>query len=103
MPKGNKPKYIARAKKEDDSDYMQTIGAAWPFKEGEGLVIKLDLMPTNAVSHYLAFGQVGTSMHRHNIGKLCLKKFLERNNWSSKSASLRHHKTETGLASMPIW
>ena len=47
MPKGNKPKYIARAKKDEDSDYMQTIGAAWPFKEGEGLVIKLDLVPTN--------------------------------------------------------
>ena len=47
MSKGNKPKYIARAKKTDDNDYMQTIGAAWPFKEGEGLVVKLDVTPMN--------------------------------------------------------
>lgn len=47
MSKGSKPKYIARAKQRDDNDYMQTIGAAWPFKEGEGLVVKLDLTPTN--------------------------------------------------------
>ncbi len=47
MSKGSKPKYIARAKKEESSDHMQTIGAAWPFKEGEGLVIKLDMTPTN--------------------------------------------------------
>ena len=47
MPKGNKPKFIARAKKAEESDYMQTIGAAWPFKEGGGLVIKLDMLPTN--------------------------------------------------------
>ena len=47
MAKGNKPVMIARAKHEEDSDYMQTIGAAWDFKEGEGLVVKLNFIPTN--------------------------------------------------------
>ena len=45
--KGKKPQFIARAKRSDDSDYMQTIGAAWNFKEGEGLVVKLELVPTD--------------------------------------------------------
>ena len=45
MPKGNKPKYIARARQGEDSEYMTTIGAAWEFKEGDGLVVKLHFMP----------------------------------------------------------
>ena len=47
MAKGSKPTYIARAKQTADSDVMVTIGAAWPFKEGNGLVVKLQLTPTN--------------------------------------------------------
>ncbi len=49
MPKGNKPSFIVRAKTDEDSDYMQTIGAAWDFKDPkrEGLVVKLKLVPTN--------------------------------------------------------
>ena len=45
--KGSKPQYIARAKTNDDPDYMQTIGAAWNFKEGDGWVVKLQVVPTN--------------------------------------------------------
>ena len=45
--KGQKPKYVARAKQVPASDYMQTIGAAWPFREGEGLVVKLHSLPVN--------------------------------------------------------
>ena len=45
--KGNKPQFIARSKRSEDSDYMQTIGAAWNFKEGEGLVVKLEVVPTD--------------------------------------------------------
>lgn len=44
---GRKPQYIARAKQAPDSEFMQTIGAAWPFKEGDGLVVKLQFVPTN--------------------------------------------------------
>ena len=47
MPKGNKPKYIARAKQDPEGDYMQTIGAAWDFKDGEGYVVKLQFIPVN--------------------------------------------------------
>ena len=47
MAKGSKPVFIARAKQAVDSDVMVTIGAAWRFKEGEGLVVKLQLLPTN--------------------------------------------------------
>lgn len=43
---GRQPKYIARAKQAPDSDFMVTIGAAWPFKEGDGLVVKLQMTPT---------------------------------------------------------
>ncbi len=46
-PKGSKPTYIARARQGPDSEYMQTIGAAWPFNEGDGLVVNLQFVPTN--------------------------------------------------------
>ena len=46
-PKGAKPTYNARARASPDSDYMQTIGAAWPFNEGDGLVVNLQFVPTN--------------------------------------------------------
>jgi hypothetical protein len=45
-PKGSKPIYNARAKQTPDSDMMITIGAAWPFNEGDGLVVKLQQTPT---------------------------------------------------------
>jgi len=44
---GRKPQYIARAKQHPDSEFMQTIGAAWSFKEGSGLVVKLQFIPAN--------------------------------------------------------
>jgi len=45
--KGSKPPYFARVKRSGESEYMQTVGAAWHFKEGEGLVVKLELIPTD--------------------------------------------------------
>jgi hypothetical protein len=46
-PKGAKPIYNARVKQNPDSDFMVTIGAAWPFNQGDGLVVQLNLIPTN--------------------------------------------------------
>jgi len=46
-PKGNKPVYNARVRQKPDSDVMMTIGAAWPFNEGDGLVVRLQMTPTN--------------------------------------------------------
>jgi hypothetical protein len=49
MPKGNRPVYNARAKVGVDSDgnnVMRTIGAAFAFKEGDGLVVNLQMLPT---------------------------------------------------------
>jgi hypothetical protein len=46
-PKGSKPVYVARARQGPESEYMQTIGAAWPFNEGDGLVVTLQFIPTN--------------------------------------------------------
>jgi hypothetical protein len=45
-PKGNPPVYVARAKQSPDSDFMQTIGAAWSFNQGDGLVVTLHFIPT---------------------------------------------------------
>jgi len=47
MPKGNKPKLRARAKQDPNENHIQTIGAAWEFKDGEGLAVKLQFIPTN--------------------------------------------------------
>ena len=44
-PKGSRPVYNARAKQSPDNDYMTTIGAAWAFNEGDGLVVKLNFLP----------------------------------------------------------
>jgi hypothetical protein len=46
-PRGNKPQYVVRAKQAPDSEFMQTIGAAWPFNEGDGFVVKLHSLPIN--------------------------------------------------------
>jgi hypothetical protein len=45
-PRGNKPLDIARARQTPESEVMVTIGAAWPFNEGDGLVVKLQMIPT---------------------------------------------------------
>jgi hypothetical protein len=45
--RGNRPQYIARAKQDPEKDFMMTIGAAWPFREGDGFVLKLHSLPTN--------------------------------------------------------
>jgi len=44
-PKGNKPVYVVRARQGPDSEFMTTIGAAWRFNEGDGLVVKLNFLP----------------------------------------------------------
>ncbi len=44
-PKGSRPVYNARAKQTPDGEFMTTIGAAWPFHEGDGLVVKLNFLP----------------------------------------------------------
>ena len=46
MSKGAKPIYLAKCKQTADSDFMHTLGAAWAFKEGDGLVVKLQTIPT---------------------------------------------------------
>jgi hypothetical protein len=46
-PKGSRPTYVARAKQSPDSEMMTTIGAAWPFNEGDGMVVRLQMTPTN--------------------------------------------------------
>lgn len=43
--KGNRPVFNVRAKQSPDSEFMTTIGAVWPFREGEGFVVKLNLLP----------------------------------------------------------
>lgn len=43
--KGGKPAFVARARQVPDKDFMVTIGAAWPFKDGEGFVVKLQQTP----------------------------------------------------------
>jgi hypothetical protein len=45
MSKGEKPTFNVRARQEPDSEYMTTIGAAWPFKEGTGYVVRLQTVP----------------------------------------------------------
>ncbi len=47
MAKGDKPEFNVRVRQEPDSEYMSTIGAAWPFKEGKGYVVKLHSVPIN--------------------------------------------------------
>ena len=47
MSKGDKPIYTVRARQEPDSEYMTTVGSAWKFKKGEGLVVKIHSMPVN--------------------------------------------------------
>lgn len=45
--KGSKPVFHVRARQQPDSEYMMTIGAVWPFREGSGYVVKLHALPVN--------------------------------------------------------
>lgn len=47
QPRGDRPQYVARARQREGSDFMQTIGAAWPWKNGDGFVVKLHSVPTD--------------------------------------------------------
>lgn len=50
-PKGNRPVYNVRAKtgRKDDNgnDIFTTVGAAWPFNQGDGLNIRINMLPVN--------------------------------------------------------
>ena len=43
--KGSKPAFIARAKQAPESEFMVNIGAAWPWKNGDGFVVHLNQVP----------------------------------------------------------
>jgi hypothetical protein len=49
--KGDRPAYNVRAKtgrKDGDGrDVFTTIGAAWPFNNGDGLNVRLSVLPVN--------------------------------------------------------
>jgi len=45
MANGGKPVYLAKAKQSPDSEFMITCGAVWPFKNGDGFVLKLHSLP----------------------------------------------------------
>lgn len=51
MAKGSKPIYNVRAKtgrKDDDgNDIFVTVGAAWPFDRGDGMNLRINLLPVN--------------------------------------------------------
>ena len=44
--KDAKPQYVALAKKSLDSEYIITVGVGWKIKDGGGIVLRLDLLPT---------------------------------------------------------
>jgi hypothetical protein len=43
--RGNKPVYNVRARQDPDNDFMVTIGAVWPFENGDGFVVRLHILP----------------------------------------------------------
>ena len=49
--KGNRPVYNVRAKtgqKDGEGrDVFTTVGAAWPFNQGDGLNVRINLLPIN--------------------------------------------------------
>jgi hypothetical protein len=49
--KGNRPVYNVRAKtgqKDGEGrDIFTTVGAAWPFNQGDGLNVRINLLPVN--------------------------------------------------------
>ncbi len=46
---GNRPLYNVRAKTgrkgEDGKDIFMTVGAAWPFEQGDGLNVRINSLP----------------------------------------------------------
>jgi hypothetical protein len=44
--KDAKPQYVALAKQSLDSEYIITVGVGWKIKDGGGIVLRLDLLPT---------------------------------------------------------
>lgn len=49
-PKGNRPLYNVRAKVREDNDgnaIFATVGAAWPFNQGDGLNVRINMLPVN--------------------------------------------------------
>jgi hypothetical protein len=44
--KDQKPQYVALAKQSVDSEFMVTVGVGWKVKDGDGIVLRLDLLPT---------------------------------------------------------
>lgn len=47
MSTGAKPLYLAKARQTPESEFLIVIGAVWPFKNGEGFVVKLHSVPTD--------------------------------------------------------
>ena len=49
--KANRPAYNVRAKTGrkdgEGKDIFTTVGAAWPFKQGDGLNVRINLLPVN--------------------------------------------------------
>ena len=49
--RGNKPTYNVRAKtgQQDGEgrDIFTTVGAAWPFERGDGLNVRINVLPVN--------------------------------------------------------
>lgn len=49
-PRGNKPVYNVRAKTRTDAegkDIFTTIGGAWPFERGDGLNVRINVLPVH--------------------------------------------------------
>jgi hypothetical protein len=44
--KDKKPQYIALARQSVDSELMVTVGVGWKVKDGDSIVLRLDLLPT---------------------------------------------------------
>ena len=51
MAKGNRPIYNVRAKtgrQDGEGKYIfTTVGAAWPFERGDGLNVRINVLPVN--------------------------------------------------------
>ena len=55
-PRSSKPVYNVRAKTGKDGDgrdLFTTIGAAWPFERGDGLNVRINLLPVGFDGHLM--------------------------------------------------
>ncbi len=56
-PRGNKPIYNVRAKtgQQDGEgrDIFTTVGAAWPFERGDGLNVRINVLPIGFDGHLM--------------------------------------------------